>query len=568
MRTCVRHTVDFDRIMALPRRVPSQRDADAWSVAYTPELRLPWSKAVVRPWQAFSIAEIADAPFGRGAFIGQGVGAGKTWIMFMAPYVLEDVQRILYIVPASLVDKTEADFEELRKDWKDHKKLYVVKSREQLAREGWADYLFDFQPDLIVIDESDEMSALERSTPLKIDNYVWAEGCEHVRVIALTATPSRNSIMGYWHIMRWCLREGAPVPTSHNEALELASALDEKTRVPRRPLPGPWGATREQALENYRRRLLETPGVIIVDGDSCKAPLTVRLRLAKEDPVLDEHFRVFRRRNRNPDGITVTDPLSRWRMDGQMGCGLYSRYVEPPPPEWMEARREYAKFVRDAISRSQRSNNPLYSERMVCRKYRDHEIIQRWREIKGTFDDKTESVWLSTSTVEAVLEWLAESPEPGIIWCGSVEFAKAVAKAAGLRYYAGKGKAKDGTWLLNAPIENIVVSWNANKKGFNLQPWCRQLIVMPPQSAKWLEQIIGRSHRSGQEKHVFIDILVTSGGTLDLADAALGEARFAKQNISLTQKMIRVTVQGVTPVITPSNEYRWASRKEDEDEDS
>jgi len=566
MRNVVRHTADFDRIMALPRRVPTQHDAEAWSIAYTPELRLPWSKAVIRPWQAFSIAEIADAPFGRGAFIGQGVGAGKTLIMFMAPFVLEDVQRILYIVPASLVDKTEADFEELRKEWKDHKKLYVIKSREQLARDKCAEYLFEFEPDLIVIDESDEMSAIERSTPLKIDNYVWAEGYEHVRVVALTATPSRNSIMGYWHVMRWCLREGAPVPTTKYEAMELAAALDEKVRDPQsRPLPGPWGKTRAEALETYRRRILETPGVIIVDGDSCKAPLTVRARLAKEDSILDEHFSVFRQRRHNPDGITVTDPLSRWRMEGQLGCGLYSRYIKPPPEEWVEARREYAKFVREAIAHSQHSRKPLYSELMVRKRFKDHEIIQRWKEIGPTFDAKTETVWLSTSALESVLAWLEESPEPGIVWCGSVEFAQALSRAAKLRYYAGKGKSKDGTWLYDAPVENIIVSWNANKKGFNLQPWTRQLIVMPPQSAKWIEQIIGRSHRSGQEKHVFIDILMTSGGTFDLMASALGEAAFAQSTISLTQKMLRVTVQYAMPTITPSNEFRWASRKDNED---
>jgi hypothetical protein len=562
MRPSVRHTIDFDRIMALPRRVPRQVEADAWSVVLTPELRLPWSDAVIRPWQAYAAVEIADAPFGRGAFLCLSVGAGKTWIMFTAPLMRDDVERILYVVPASLEDKTEADFAELRKDWRDHKKLYKVVTREWLAREAAADFLDQFAPDMIIIDESDELSNADRSAPLKLGRYIWAN--KHVRVIALTATPSRNSIMGYWHILLWCLREGAPVPMSEHDALELAAALDEMTGRGGRLSPGPWGDSRKEACENYRRRLIETPGVLIVDGDSCEAPLTIRTRLAKECGILNGHYQEFLEHQRNPDDIQVTDPLSRWQMDGQLGCGLYRRYINPPPEDWKEARRESAKFVREAIAHSQRSKKPLYTEAMVYRRFEGHPIVQRWRELKPTFSAETEAVWLSTSTLESAIEWIEESPEPGIIWCGSVDFAKALAKATGLRYYARNGRAKDGSRLYSAPVENIIVSWNANKKGFNLQPWTRQLIVMPPQSAKWIEQIIGRSHRSGQESHVYVDILLTSGGTIDLVEAMLREARFAKRTISLTQKALRAKVHRTTPNITPENEFRWATRNKDE----
>jgi hypothetical protein len=201
---------------------------------------------------------------------------------------------------------------------------------------------------------------------------------------------------------------------------------------------------------------------------------------------------------------------------------------------------------------------------MVTRWYRRHPVIERWVAVKPTFDAKTEAVWVSTSTIQSALDWLGESTDLGIVWCGSVDFAEALAKAAGLRYFGRKGRSRDGAMLHDAPLgESMVVSWNANKKGFNLQPWTRQLIVMPPQSAKWIEQIIGRSHRSGQEIAVFIDFLLTSGGTIDLIEKAIGEARFAKRTISLTQKILRAKVHRSTPEITASNEFRWATRKKD-----
>ena len=147
--------------------------------------------------------------------------------------------------------------------------------------------------------------------------------------------------------------------------------------------------------------------MIVVDGDSCDAPLQIRTRVAKEDPILDEHYKTFLEEQRNPGGIEVTDPLSRWKLDGFLGCGLYTRYIKPPPEEWMLARREFAKFVREMIARSTHTRKPLDSESMVVRRYREHPKVARWLELKPTFDACTEAVWLTTSTIESVREWLA-----------------------------------------------------------------------------------------------------------------------------------------------------------------
>jgi hypothetical protein len=86
------------------------------------------------------------------------------------------------------------------------------------------------------------------------------------------------------------------------------------------------------------------------------------------------------------------------------------------------------------------------------------------------------------------------------------------------------------------------------------------LIVHPPQSAKWYEQIFGRSHRSGQDRGVVVDVLGTSGGILDGFETAIGEAGFAKQTIVLTQKLLRAKIIRATPRVTESNRYRWARR--------
>jgi len=374
--------------------------------------------------------------------------------------------------------------------------------------------------------------------------------------------------MGYWHLICWALRERAPMPMREGEALLWAGALDNKgPRGERggRVRPGPLGANVKEARAWFAQRLTQTPGVLVVDEDSAPdVPLTVRIRLANECPILDQHFNRFLVDQENPDGQPVSDPLSRWLIDGQLGCGHYTRWDPPPPDDWASARRNVARLVRSYIDSpaNKRSARPIDTEAQVLRRHEDHEVVATWRAIKDTYipKDNSETVWVSDATLETAIEWLNESDDPGIVWCGSVAFAKALSDRGKLPYYGPKGKDQRGRGLHNATVENIVASWKANKKIFNLQPWARQLIVMPPQSAKWLEQIFGRCHRSGQKNPVVIDFLVTSGGTLDSFEIAVSEASFSRETITLTQKITRATIERATPTITPANKFRWATR--------
>jgi hypothetical protein len=555
-RPSVQHTIDFDRVAALPRRVPTLDDAEAWAEALTPSFAVSGSSARLRPWQGFSLAEALDLG---GAFLALPVGVGKTLITYLW---LADAVRPMLVVPASLRDKTWADFAAYRGKWKSPRSPIQIVSREELALEQNKDLLFTRKPDKIAIDEADDFANPDSAAVRRMDRYVWDEDV-NVEVMSLSGTPGRTSILNYWHILLWCLRDRAPVPMNEGEAKMWALVLDHKSRAFQRPSPGPLGRNRSEALDWYSKRLQETPGVVIIDGDSCDAPITIRTRPAREDPVLDEHFKNFLVEQENPGGIQVSDPLSRWLLDGQLGCGLYSRYVHPPPEPWRVARRAVAKLVRDAIVATTRSGHPLDTEGQVLRRYAGHPVVAEWLAVKDTFVPETESVWLTTSAVQSAIDWLGEDKAPGVVWCGSVEYALALSRASRLHYYARQGKSAAGVGLHAAPVgRNLIASWAANKKGFNLQAWPRQLLVMPPPSAKWLEQIFGRSHRSGQNNHVKIDILLTSGGTRDAFEAAVGEALFNRGTIGLTQKILRANIEHTEPRLTASNKFRWATRTE------
>ena len=555
MQPAVAHSREFERVRDLPRRVLDLETAREWAAFLTPRFALR-PDAKLRPWQAQSIADAVQCG---GAWLALPVGQGKTLITWLLPTAMQ-AERTLLIVPGSLAAKTYADFASYVDTWRAPTRPIRIETREKLATVGGAEMLDAYQPDLIIIDEADDLSNARSAAARRIDRYVRKHD---VRVVAMTGTPARKSIMGYWHIVAWCLGDGAPLPLVESEARMWALALDEHSG--RRPSLGPLGSTVREARAWYRRRLTETAGVVVVDEDSCTAPLTVRVRLAREDAVLDAAFARFLVELETPGGIPVSDPLSRWLLDSQLGLGLYTRWDPAPPDRWRNARRNVARFVREQIDASTRSDHPLDTEAQVLRRFASHPIVQEWLAVKPTFDGATETVWISRSALDSCLDWLRElraEGMPGIVWCGSVDFGRALAREAGLQYYGQRGQSESGGALHTAPVgESLVASWGANKRGFNLQAWPRQLLTMPPQSAKWLEQIFGRSHRSGQNEHVIVDVLATSGGTLDAFEAAIAEALNVRATVSLTQKLLRADIVRARPRITAENEFRWATRK-------
>lgn len=561
----VRDTPEYRRVRDLQRRHLTERDGVAWAKVLTPYYRRPGSLAALNPWQALTLVE-ADA--NRGAYVGLPVGFGKTLPTHLLPTVLDATRAVMIVPGVSLVAKSYDEFAALSKDWVAPRTPTRVMTLQSLSLQSGRDIFSEIGPDLVMIDECDDAANTDSAAVQFLDMYKVAN--QAVPYVCLTGSPTRWTPMDFWHHLCWCLMDRAPVPRTELEAREWSQVIAEP-RTNRggwsRMRPGVLGETREAAREWFSDRLVQTPGVILVDGDSCDQELTIRVRPAQEDPILDRAYERFLKTLRSPnDEKSVADPLSRWQLDGQLGCGLYLRYNPAPPQEWRDARRALDKFVREAISNSRRSGRVLFTEGNVLRRFEDHETVKAWQRVRHMFDPQrsSEAVWLTDSGIQTARTWLAESPEPGIVWCGSIEFAEALADATRLPYYGEKGtERRSGRGLHNAdPASHLIASWHANKKGFNLQPWARQALFMPPQSAKWLEQIFGRSHRQGQTRGVHVDVFATSGGTYDLFDTAILEATSGRATTTLTQKILRAKIERVWPRETRSNRFRWATREE------
>ncbi len=550
-------------MVALPRRVPSLTDAEAYARELTRDLVIrPRDGLALRPWQGFALVEAIQ---NEGGYFGLSVGAGKTLLSWLLPYVLNSTNAILGI-PAGLRQKTYDDFQSFLGVWKAPSPVPRIVTYEELTQDGAESLLFRLKPDLIVLDECDLLRDQTGSKVRRLADYI---GSELPRVVAMTGTPGRNSILDYSHLLIWALKEGAPVPLVPSECDLWAAALDEDgSQGQNKPHPGALelfggGSTLAGARAGYRDRLTQTPGVLLIDGDSCDQPLTVTQTLAPEDPLLNEHFEVFRKECMTPDGWFMSDPLSWWRHGGQLGTGMYLRWNPRPPEWWLMPRRDFCKFVRDKIDLGTGpKGQTLHTEKQVIRAFWNHPCVQAWKYVEKKFIPHSEPVWISGSVLIDAAEWASSNADgPGLVWVGNVEFGQALSTITGLRFYGAKGLDEGGNYIERHPKgESAILSWGANLRGRNLQhKWSRNRLINPPQSGRYLEQLIGRTHRAEQEKPVTVEFMLTSGETIDAFESALREAKFGKSTNGITQKLLRAQVERAIPEIT-RNPYRWASR--------
>lgn len=566
----IKKTTEWTRISNLPRRIPTAHNARIYADVLTRYLSSNPGAPTMQllPWQGHALWELMEVG---GLVWFASVGTGKTLFSYLA-CVLSEAERPMVIVPTSLAEKTRDEFAEFYDHWRPPKGFIIIRTYHDLQSNP--SLLEDDAPTLCLLDECDEIANYEASRATRVLRYAEKHSVNLAPdgdciFAGFTATPVRFNPIAYWTIMTAALGNRSCLPQGLSE-MKLWDALLCTDRARSRPgfapRPGPFGRTRKEAIEWYSRRLRETPGVLITDEESCDTPIHMGQRRARECRFIDEACETILTRYQNPAGVPFEDPLTRDRLLMQAGCGYYQYWDPPPPNEWRIARRECAKFTRDMIRRSQYTAEPLDTALQVIRRYADHPIVTEWARIKPTYDEKrhTRIEWISDETILSVADWLAEIREPGIIWVGSRVFGPRCAERLGLRYYGAKGKSKDGVGLHHAPPnESLVVSWNANKKGFNLQPWNRNLIVYPPSSAKWIEQLAGRTHRKDQTRSVSVEWLITCGVVERAFDAAVTEACGVSKRESLNNKILRARITHAPSArINRTNEYRWFTQEE------
>ena len=546
------------RVTNLPRRHWSDEEAEALADQLTEVLRTQYGTMRLRPIQAVALYEIGTV--GGGLFGPMRVGAGKTLLSLLAPAVSFS-RRPLLLVPAKLIGKTERDQRELGRHW--ILPPYVrVMSYEWLGRVQAAEALASYFPDLIIADECHKLKNLKAAVTRRVRRYFT----EHpdTRMVAMSGTVTKRSLKDYAHILQWCLKEGRPLPTKYKEVELWADAIDERKGQVRRAHPGAlitlcnddekdlWvkGEPRRAARQAYRRRLVDTPSVVATRETPIDASLEVTSVEVPVGPATDAAFETLRSDWVTPDGWPISDGVGMFRHSRELGLGFYYVWDPRPPAYWLSARSAWCSYVRQTISRSR----TLDSELAVALALSNGQLAdpigeslrQEWQAVRKDFEPNTVPRWVDDSVLTFCRKWMQRNN--GIVWTEHTHFATMLSGLSGVPYYGRKGLNADKVAIEDHPhTEPLIASIQSNGEGRNLQAWSKNLVTSFPPNGAIVEQLLGRTHRDGQEAdEVVTEVITTCAEHVGAIWQAVADSQYVEDSTGSPQKLLLADVTAPT----------------------
>lgn len=528
---------DFQRITALPRRdiTPTEELVRVESERY----RKPGSTATLFPVQALALSELRTH---MGLFGALPVGSGKTLISLLASTVVGG--RGLIVVPASLRKKTYQELGEYSKDWA-IRPNFQVRSYQELARVSRAEYLQKYKPSVIVFDEAHMLKNRSAAVTKRVSRYLRQN--PETKCVFLSGTVTTRSISDYAHLMHWALKDGSPVPKNPMHVQMWASFLDARSDAehpgvllelsPVHEEDSTVNTPKERARLRYKRRLHQTPGVLIMDSHGFAGSLTISKVDVPGPQEIKDVFDELQNTGEIPSYLAVDDPLALWRVTNQISTGLIYYWDPPPPYEWTMARSVWYGTVRETLSRSRKYDSPQQLElATLAGETKLIEQLKPWIAVRGTYRPEVKAKWLGDHMVKACRKY-----RKGIIWCNIQEAAVRIARELDVPYYGAKGLDNKGRQIEKAK-GLIVASIDANCTGRNLQQFSHNIVVTPALPSHTWNQLIGRTHRTGQkEDEVTVDILFSHDMIRENFERALIDAKYAQQTTGETNKLLLAT---------------------------
>lgn len=550
---CVSNSADFARIKNLPRRTWTDAELETLAGEMTARLKTPEGTMRLRPKQALALHDYGV--YGGLAFLGR-VGTGKTLVSLMLPNMTaKRAERPLLLLPAGLIEKTEHDREILSKCWKLAPQLRLY-SYDMLSRVDSADYLETYKFDLLILDEAHRAKNRRAGVTRRLLRYMQAH--PETKVAVMSGTLIKKSLKDAAHLIRWALKEGAPVPSMDGEVEEWANALDEGVGFLHRFKPGPLltlGTNNPDsddtitARRAFQSRLIETPGVVSTAGEQVDCSLNIVAVRYPESVVANQHFETLRNKWETPDGYQFSEAPLLWMYARQLALDFHSIWDPRPPQEWVDARREWASFVRETLTNSRRLDTELQVRMAVEAGEMQCTSLAAWTAIKDTFIPNPKDVWHDTLALEHCEKWMKKND--GIVWCEHTFFARGLARRTGIPYFGQQALTEDGKSLValaaskDAGKMPIICSVKACGTGQNLQAWNANLFTTCPTQAADLEQVLGRTHRDGQEAdEVNVDIMLGSWEGWNAWNLSNAQAKATGDTYGDAHKLLMATVAG------------------------
>jgi len=497
MQRAVSYSGELRRIEALPRR--KWEDYNVHKIRAVLEQACGQKRGGMTLWPV-QCAALHDICVHRGGFLPIGVGQGKALISVLCAQVLE-AQRPILFVPAQLRDQTkEYVLPLLKKNWKVPLNLKVL-GYSELSLAKNADLLERVDPDLIILDEAYHVKSTKSGRTRRLNR--WFRAHPNTMCVAMSGTICNKSIRDFAHILHWCLKNKAPVPCGFWELGEWSDALDENVPDEKRVFPGAllrFCNADESAMQGFRRRLNETPGVVASKKDLMLASIQIRTHPLKVPDKVEALIKQLRSTWVTPGGDILSEAVMLWRHIRELALGFYYRWDPTPSPEWLAARRAWKGYVRETLKHNQRNLDTELQVWYECsRAARPLVEWVTWKVIKDTFKPNSVAVWVDNFAVEAATKWLTSCTleTPGICWIEQIAFGKRLAEVSGKTYFGAGDDA-----AIRLTTDAAIIAGMGHSEGKELQRYSKNLVTSCPSSGKSWEQLLGRTHRAGQKADV------------------------------------------------------------------
>jgi len=416
-------SADLQRILALPRR--PQLDLTSATAEAMVELEMqkyartdnigqcrcksidPRKGCITRllPAQAWILREVS---MNQGLLAHASVGLGKTLLNILAGLALTNVNTILLLVPASLRDQIQHDYQLIAQHFivpgfvmhiGVEKPLYPtgkipgrptlhVLPYSRLSMPEESDFLQRLQPDAIISDECDSIRAMTSSRGIRIAKWFAGGTTPEERAkrmatkfLGWTGSLTDSSITEFNYLALFALRDKSPLPLDPNTVIEWSRCLDATGNA---SPPGElkrFCSPGENVRHAVRRRLAETPGFIIanqteieVTGGEGFVQNSISEKEAPPLPeIIEEALAMIRNDGVRPDSLisrvrpdiaemmgddllldeTLEDAMAIARAAQEVSVGVlyFWKYPNREPrtliKEWLLKRRDYNREIRE-----------------------------------------------------------------------------------------------------------------------------------------------------------------------------------------------------------------------------
>lgn len=474
--------------------------------------------------------------------------------------------------------------------------LYVM-PYSLLSQPDAVDLIASIRPQLVI---GDEAHLLQNPRAARTKRLLAYLNETQPQFVAMSGSITAKSVMDYHHLVTLSLRDRSPLPRSGSMAYFWGQLLASSTNEVSGDTPArfalmpvmKWAKQHFPAekfddteIESYRRayrhRLVTAPGVVATSD----ADIGVSLTIENDKPIQAPNAALVEliakaNKYQTPNGDPIDHAIHIYKWLYELSSGFYNQLSWPTQETLTKAGRTtddlerakdhhtltsiYHKHLREFFKTSPPGlDTPMMVglEANRAQPRLPEELLNAYRMMRNAqtenmVERESRAVLVDAFKINHAAAWAIERHDRGaILWVWHQVMGQWLVKAlreAGLDPAYAPAGANELICDPESGKRIVVASIAAHGTGKNLQHFQEQLVVQWPRDCRTAEQLIGRTHRTGQAAS---ELTVTTNRSLPFDHvnfaACLNDAIYVQQTLGMRQKIIYCNHAPLPEIFSP-----------------